>query len=109
MTEPRLKKIAALIIAVAIVSGCATVPLDNPKKYSEVMTNTADTSLGRDVARWLQAHDGLSGFYPLSQGVVMVKMIKSTPPDVLTAIRDFMCTPNSVSGRLRGVRVYRGT
>lgn len=33
------------------------------------MTNTADTSLGRDVARWLQAHDDLSGFYPLSQGL----------------------------------------
>jgi len=33
------------------------------------MSDTADTSLGRDVARWLQAHDGLSGFYPLSQGM----------------------------------------
>jgi len=33
------------------------------------MINTADTSLGRDVTRWLQAHDGLSGFYPLSQGL----------------------------------------
>ncbi len=69
MTGPGLKKIAALVIAVAIVSGCATVSFDNPKTYSEVMTNTADTSLGRDVSRWLQAHDGLSGFYPLSQGM----------------------------------------
>jgi putative cardiolipin synthase len=32
------------------------------------MANTADTSLGQDVARWLEAHEGLSGFYPLSQG-----------------------------------------
>ncbi len=69
MTGPGFKKIAALVIAIAIVSGCATVPVDKPKTYSEVMTNTADTSLGRDVARWLQAHDGLSGFYPLSQGM----------------------------------------
>ena len=69
MTEPGFKRTAALVIAVAILSSCATVPLDNPKTYSEVMTDTADTSLGRDVARWLQAHDGLSGFYPLSQGM----------------------------------------
>ena len=33
------------------------------------MTDTADMSLGREVTRWLQEHDGLSGFYPLSQGM----------------------------------------
>ncbi len=43
--------------------------MDQPKTYSEVMTNTADTSLGRDVAGWRHAHDELSGFYPLSQGM----------------------------------------
>ncbi len=69
MIEFGFEKISALVIVVAILSGCATVSLDRPKTYSEVMTNTADTSLGRDVARWLQAHDGLSGFYPLSQGM----------------------------------------
>ena len=31
------------------------------------MTNTASTSLGRDVTRWLETHDGRSGFHPLSQ------------------------------------------
>lgn len=69
MIETEVKTIAAIVIAVAIVSGCATVPLDSTKTYSEVMTNTADTSLGRDVAGWLRAHDDLSGFYPLSQGM----------------------------------------
>ncbi len=69
LIERSFSKITALVIAVAVVSSCATVPLDQPKTYSEVMTNTADTSLGRDVTRWLQAHDGLSGFYPLSQGM----------------------------------------
>ena len=63
------KKTAALVLSSAVLSGCATVPFDQPKTYSEVITDTADTSLGRDVARWLQAHDGLSGFYPLSQGM----------------------------------------
>jgi len=69
LIESELRKIAVIVIAIAIFSGCATVQLDRPKTYSEVMTNTADTSLGRDVARWLQAHGGLSGFYPLSQGI----------------------------------------
>jgi len=64
-----VKAIAVVIIAAAIDSGCATVPLDNPKTYSEVMTDTADTSLGRDVAGWRHAHDELSGFYPLSKGM----------------------------------------
>ncbi len=69
MTGTGFKKVAVLFIAVTILSGCATVSFDTPKKYSEVMTNTADTSLGRDVARWLHEHNGLSGFYPLSQGM----------------------------------------
>jgi len=64
-----MSKASALIVAVAVLCSCATVPLDSPKTYSEKMTNTADTALGQDVARWLQAHDGLSGFYPLSKGM----------------------------------------
>jgi len=62
-------KLAALVFSVAIISGCATVQFDQPKAHSELMANTADTSLGQDVARWLEAHEGLSGFYPLSQGM----------------------------------------
>ena len=67
--KPAFNKTVAILIAGAVLSSCATVSFDQPKTYSEVITDTADTSLGRDVARWLQAHDGLSGFYPLSQGM----------------------------------------
>jgi putative cardiolipin synthase len=69
LTKRGFCRLAILVFAVAILASCSTVPVDRPKTYSEVMTNTADTSLGRDVARWLQAHDGVSGFYPLSQGM----------------------------------------
>jgi cardiolipin synthase C len=69
LTKPGINRSAIFAIAIAILGGCASVPLDEPKTYSEVMTNTADTPLGLDVARWLQAHEGLSGFYPLSQGM----------------------------------------
>jgi len=64
-----MNRTAVLVVAVILLCSCATVPLDSPKTYSEKMTNTADTALGQDVARWLQAHDSLSGFYPLSQGM----------------------------------------
>jgi len=64
-----MNRATALVLAVAVLSSCATVQLDGPKTHSEKMINTANTALGHDVARWLQAHDGLSGFYPLSQGM----------------------------------------
>ena len=62
-------KTAAILFAGVVLSSCATVPFDQPKTFSETITDTANTSLGRDVARWLQTHSGLSGFYPLSQGM----------------------------------------
>ncbi len=67
MTDLRICRFCTLLIAVAVISGCATVPFDRPKQSSEVITDTADTALGKSVGRWTQAHDGLSGFYPLSQ------------------------------------------
>jgi cardiolipin synthase C len=69
LTKPNINRLAIFAIAITILGGCATVPLDGPKTYSEVMTDTADTPLGLDVTKWLQAHEGLSGFYPLSQGL----------------------------------------
>jgi cardiolipin synthase C len=69
MIVPELNKFPALAFSVLVLSSCATVQLDQPKTYSEVMADTADTSLGQDVARWFETHDGLSGFYPLSQGM----------------------------------------
>ncbi len=50
---------------------CATVSFDEPKSYSETITDTADTRLGEgeSVSRWVDAHAGLSGFYPLILGM----------------------------------------
>jgi putative cardiolipin synthase len=50
-------------------TGCATVSFTEPKSYSETITDTADTRLGEGVSRWVDTHGGLSGFYPLSQGM----------------------------------------
>jgi hypothetical protein len=48
--------------AVALVWGCATVSLDQPKSESTYMIDTAQTELGKWSTQWADAHDGASGF-----------------------------------------------
>ena len=69
MTEFRLFRIFLLLLIAAVFTGCATVSFDEPKSYSDTITDTADTRLGQGVSRWAGTHGGLSGFYPLSQGM----------------------------------------
>ena len=70
MRDHRYRHIRILfLLFTVLVSGCATVPFDEPKPYSKTITSTADTHLGRGVSRWVEAHDGRSGFYPLSGGM----------------------------------------
>ena len=47
----------------------ATVPFDDPKPYSKTISDTSNTRLGKDVSKWVEAHDGFSGFYPLNNGM----------------------------------------
>ncbi len=58
-----------LLLAIALFSGCATVPFDQPRTHSEVIKDTSNTQLGREVSKWSAEHGGLSGIYPLSQGM----------------------------------------
>ena len=69
MTDCRLGRILILLLLSVVFSGCATVSFDEPKPYSKTITDTADTRLGKKVSKWVEAHDGLSGFYPLSEGM----------------------------------------
>ena len=69
MTSNRLFWIFILLLLTAAFTGCATVSFDKPKPHSEAITDTADTTLGRDVSQWVVEHGGQSGVYPLSQGM----------------------------------------
>jgi len=69
VTDSRLSRIFILLLLTAVFTGCATVSFDEPKPYSNTITDTADTRLGKRVSRWVEAHGGLSGFYPLSEGM----------------------------------------
>ncbi len=61
--------VSILLLFAGFMTGCATVSFDKPKSYSTVIIDTNDTSLNKAAADWVEAHDGLSGFYPLTQGM----------------------------------------
>ena len=69
MKHTRVIRSFVILFPAALAAGCATVPFDDPKDFSTSITDTADTNLGRDVAVWTAQHEGLSGFYPLTQGM----------------------------------------
>ena len=62
------RKLAILWLSL-LLAACASAPFDYPRNHSEVITDTADTLLGKEVAEWTTAHPGKSGFYPLAAGI----------------------------------------
>jgi putative cardiolipin synthase len=69
MTNLKLFKISAILFFSGLLGSCATVPFDQPKSYSQAITNAEDTALGKYTAHKTEQYDGLSGFYPLDQGM----------------------------------------
>jgi putative cardiolipin synthase len=63
------RQVLFITVLAAAASGCATISLDQPVEPSYAITDTSDTTLGREVAEWTSQHDGLSGFYPLISGL----------------------------------------
>ena len=63
----RLVAIVGLLLL--LISGCASLPSDYAREPSYVFTDTQDTQLARKVGPAVDAHPGLSGFYPLSLGM----------------------------------------
>ena len=69
MTVCRRSRLFVFLLIAAVFTGCTTVPFDEPKPYSKSFSDTSDTRLGKEISRWVDARDGLSGFYPLSNGM----------------------------------------
>jgi putative cardiolipin synthase len=63
------RAISIKILLLLAVGGCASGPIDYPREFSEAVSGTEDTFLGREVAEFLVEHPGKSGFYPLSRGI----------------------------------------
>ena len=62
---------AAIVISLLFIlfCGCASLPSDYVREPSYVYADTQDTQLARKVGPAVDAHPGLSGFYPLSSGM----------------------------------------
>lgn len=60
---------ACLIVATALLCGCASVDFDYPKPESHVVMDTEDTFLGQRLAGLADQHPGESGFLPLGNGI----------------------------------------
>ena len=52
-----------------LLTGCGSLPVDYEQHASQAMTDTSDTKLASMVTDWTAAHEGKSGFYPLSEGL----------------------------------------
>ena len=58
------------LLSVLLAAACATVNFDYPKTESYVVTDTGDTTIGRQVTTLLADHpEDESGFYPVYGGV----------------------------------------
>jgi len=67
--SPMRVLLKALSIAGAIsAAACATLPSDFPRTESHVLTDTADTRLGRASTQLLATHPGSSGVHLLERG-----------------------------------------
>ena len=68
-TKP-VNRISILILAVALLSGCAALPpgSDFPKSASTAFAHPEQTALGQKMAPAARAHPGLSGFHILTRG-----------------------------------------
>ena len=62
-------RIAAWVVVVAVIQGCASLPQDYPRSDTKAMTDTDDTRLGTGIAPVVAAHAGDSGFLPLGHGL----------------------------------------
>jgi len=69
MTTFKFLKISVILFFVGLLTGCATVPYDRPKSFSTAISNPDDTRLGKTAAHYTAQNYGLSGFYPLKQGM----------------------------------------
>lgn len=60
--------LSAVVVALLVISGCATAPLDYPREVSTAVQDTSDTRQARNALGWLDGRVGANGFYPLDKG-----------------------------------------
>ncbi len=59
----------ALLLAILLVSACASVPFDYPREASAYQPAQASSAIGKVALQWQERHGGKSGFLGLGDGV----------------------------------------
>ena len=57
-----------VVLALLVLAGCASAPLDYPKETTTAVRDTSGTQQAKNAARWLGNDPDVNGFYPLNQG-----------------------------------------
>ncbi|WP_176491161.1 MULTISPECIES: hypothetical protein [Microbulbifer] len=57
------------LVSVAVISGCASAPLDYPKQRSSGVERTTDGREAAAVSAWLDGNADSNGFYSLIGGL----------------------------------------
>src|SRR5512134_3586754 len=69
MKNRSIPALLAVLMALSLVTACATLPENVGRKETHAYPDTRDTLLGREVARLGAAHPGESGFHLLGNGL----------------------------------------
>jgi len=68
MRKYNFRRLSLVLLALAMMAGCASIPLDYPKVPTVALTDTDDTYLAKESAQWRDGQLQGNGFYPLSEG-----------------------------------------
>ena len=60
--------ISTAIIALFLLGGCVSAPLDYPRETTGAIQDTGNTVQAGYVERWLDGDTDRNGFYPLNEG-----------------------------------------
>ena len=69
MNRSHIYKIVGLLFLLTQIISCATISFDQPKSTSHAYDDVSDTTIGKNVAEWVNKHGDSSGFYPLLEGM----------------------------------------
>jgi putative cardiolipin synthase len=64
----RLVSLITILFLQLAIAGCVSMPLDYPKEPSRALTDTADTYLAGESAKWRDGQLQGNGFYSLIEG-----------------------------------------
>src|SRR5512139_2745878 len=64
-----MRKVFFLILTILVLSGCASLPINYPRTFTQAYPQPEETRIWRMIQPQLDSHAGDSGFYLLPSGI----------------------------------------